>query len=100
MVEASRIIMNIVSLAINIGLVYFGVRLLSIFRGGKMGKPWAYISTGVLALAISSSLFSLYYLLALREAIIHSIGGLIMVIGGLLILIGMYLEYEHWSRPA
>jgi hypothetical protein len=91
---------NIVSLAVNIGLVYFGLRLLSIFRGGKMGKPWAYISLGVLALAVSSSLFSLYYLLALREAIIHSVGGLIMMMGGVLILIGMYLQYKTWSRTA
>jgi hypothetical protein len=54
----------------------------------------------VLALAISSSLFSLYYLLALREAIIHSVGGLIMMTGGVLILIGMYLEYKTWTRTA
>lgn len=98
MIEVSRVILNSVSLAINIGLVYFGLRLLSIFRGGKMGKPWAYISLGVLALAISSSLFSLYYLLVLHEAIIHSVGGLIMMMGGLLILIGMYLEYESWRH--
>jgi hypothetical protein len=100
MTEVSRIIVNIISLAINIGLVYFGFRLLSIFRGGKIGKPWAYISSGVLALAISSSLFSLYYLLALREAMIHSVGGLIMMTGGVLILIGMYLEYKTWTRAA
>jgi hypothetical protein len=100
MIEVSRVVVNIISLAINIGLVYFGFRLLSIFKGGRIGKPWAYISLGVSALAISSSLFSLHYLLALQEAIIHHLGGLIMMIGGVLILIGMYLEYKTWTRTA
>lgn len=100
MTEVLRIIVNIISLAINVGLVYFGFKLLSIFKGGKIGKPWVYISSGVLALAISSSLFSLYYFLALRETIIHSLGGLIMMTGGALILIGMYLEYKAWTKTA
>ena len=98
--EAFRVVINVVSLAINIGLVYLGIRLLSIFRGGRMGKPWVYISSGVLALAVSSSLFSLYYLLAIRDVIVHFVGGLIMMIGGLLILIGMYLEYKAWTCHA
>jgi len=84
MVEIERVAMNIVSLVINVGLVYFAVRLLLFFRGGKIGKPWAYISSGVLALAGSSFLFSLYLL--------------VMMTGGALLLIGMYLEHKHWTR--
>ena len=97
--ELYHIVINIVSLLINVGLVYFAVKLLSVFRGGMMGKPWAYISSGVLALAISSSIFSLYYLLELEVALIRAFGGLIMMIGGLLILVGMYHEYKSWAKP-
>jgi hypothetical membrane protein len=64
-----------------------------------MGKAWAYISSGIIALAISSSIFSVYYLLDLEVTVIHAIGGLIMMIGGLLILIGMYHEYKSWTKP-
>ena len=97
--ELYHIVINVISLLINVGLVYLAVKLLSIFRGGKMGKPWAYISLGVLALAISSSIFSLYYLLDLEVVVIRAVGGLIMMIGGLLILIGMYHQYKSWAKP-
>lgn len=97
--EVYHIIINVVSLLINVGLVFLAVRLLSIFRGGMMGKPWAYISSGVLALAVSSSIFSLYYLLELEVAVVRAVGGLIMMIGGLLILVGMYHEYKSWAKP-
>lgn len=97
--ELYHIIINVISLLINVGLVFLAVKLLSIFRGGKMGKPWAYISLGVLALAISSSIFSLYYLLDLEVVVIRAVGGLIMMIGGLLILIGMYHQYKSWAKP-
>jgi len=97
--ELYHIIINIVSLLINVGLVYFAVKLLSVFRGGMMGKPWMYISSGVLALAISSSIFSLYYLLELEVAVVRAFGGLIMMIGGLLILVGMYHESKSWAKP-
>jgi len=97
--ELYHIVINVISLLINVGLVFLAVKLLSIFRGGMMGKPWAYISLGVLALAISSSIFSVYYLLELEVAVMRAIGGLIMMIGGLLILIGMYHEYKSWAKP-
>jgi len=97
--ELYHIIINIVSLLINVGLVYFAVKLLSVFRGGMMGKPWMYISSGVLALAISSSIFPLYYLLELEVAVVRAFGGLIMMIGGLLILVGMYHESKSWAKP-
>lgn len=89
--------MNALSLAINIGLAYFAIKLILIFRGGKMEMPWRYISAGVLALATSSSLFALHYLLALG-GIIHPIGGAVMMIGGVLILAGLYTEYKNWTR--
>jgi len=98
MMELSRVVVNIVSLMINIGLAYFAVRLLWIFKGGKMGRPWVYISSGVLALAVSSFLFSFYYFSAFGEATIHSLGGLTMMTGGLLLLIGMYLQYKTWAK--
>lgn len=97
MVEVWRIVVNFVSLAINIGLIYFSVRLLMIFKGGKMGRPWLYISSGVLALAISSSLFVFHYLLDL-PSIVHPIGGVVMMIGGALILAGLCVEYTSWTR--
>lgn len=96
--ELYHIIINVISLLINVGLVFLAVKLLRIFRGGKMGKHWAYISLGVFALAISSSIFSVYYLLNLEAVAIRAVGGLTMMIGGFLILVGMYHEYKSWAK--
>jgi len=96
LMEIYHIVINIVSLMINVGLVYFAVRLLWIFRGGIMGKPWRFVASGVLALAVSSSIFSLRYIFNLGVAA-HSIAGFIMMVGGLLILVGMYLQYRSWA---
>ena len=96
--EVYRVIINVIALAVNVCLVYFAVRLLYIFKGGKMKKPWIYISSGVLALAISSSLFALHYLFEIHAGL-HAFGGVLMVIGGLLLLVGMYLEYRSWAKP-
>ncbi len=97
MVEFWRIVVNLLSLAINVGLIYFAVRLLLVFKGGKMGRPWLFIASGVLALAVSSCLFAYYYIFDL-PAIVHPIGGVVMTIGGLLALIGLYSQYQIWTR--
>jgi len=98
MQDTLRIIINFVSLAIDIGLVYFAVRLMRIFKGGRKEKPWRYMSVGVLILAISSSLFSLYYILKL-PSYIHPIGALMSMVGGALILWGLSAEYKTWTNP-
>lgn len=91
-----RIAVNVVSLLINIGLVYFGVRLLLIFRGGKMEKSWFYIVAGAFCLALGSSIFSAYYILGL-PVFVHPLGGLASMVGGAFILVGLWKEFKNWS---
>jgi hypothetical protein len=97
MVEVLRIVVNLLSLAIDIGLVYFAIRLLMIFRGGRKEKPWLYILAGVLALVTGSSLFSFVLLLNL-PSFVHSLGGVASMIGGGLLLAGLRREYKSWTR--
>jgi len=97
LVEVSRIVVNLLSLAINIGLFYFAIRLLLIFKGGKKEKPWLYIALAVLALATGSSIFSLYYILEL-PSFVHPIGGIVQMIGGILLLMGLFREYKSWTQ--
>jgi len=95
MVEISRVVVNVLSLAINVGLFYFALRLMLIFRGGKKEKPWLYVSVGALALAAGTSLFSLYLILEL-PSFVHAVGGVVSMIGGLLLLAGLLSEYRSW----
>jgi len=91
-----RIALNLLALAINLGLVYFVVRLIFVFRGGRAELSWRYILTGVLALAVASILFTLTYLLNLGK-LMHYVGSAIMVIGGASLLAGIYTEYKRWT---
>jgi len=97
MLEFFRLAMNVVSLVINVGLAYFAVRLILVFRGGKMERPWRYVSAGIVAVAVGSMLFSLRSLLALGMSI-QLLGGLMMTLGGILALAGIYMEYRSWVQ--
>jgi len=97
--ELFHVILNIVALAVNICLVYFACKLLSVFKGGAMSRPWVFVCLGVLALAIGSSIFSFKYILDVGSFEVHAAGGVIMLLGGVLALIGIYLEYKNWTVP-
>ena len=97
MLEFFRLAINVVSLAINVGLAYFAIRLILVFKGGRMEKPWRYVSAGIVAVAVGSMLFSLRSLLALG-IFFQVLGGLVMTIGGALALAGIYIEYRSWVR--
>lgn len=91
-----RIIINVLSFAISVGLAYFAVKLLLIFKGAEMETAWRYILAGVLAFATSSSIFTFNYILSL-DGIIHPVAGLIMMVGGTSLLVGLYTEYKRWT---
>ncbi len=95
-----HIIISVVALVVNAFLVYFTARLLLVFKGGIMEKPWVFVALGVFALAFGASLFSIHYLLNLGNSIVHGAGGLLMVLGGVFALIGIYLQYRTWTIKA
>ena len=97
MVNVYLTVINLLSLMINLVLAYSAIRLLLVFKGEKTEINWVYISLGVLALATSSSLFALYYIFAIPNAI-HPIAGVVMMIGGLLTFLGLREEYKTWTR--
>ncbi|MEM1589457.1 MAG: hypothetical protein QXZ68_05600 [Candidatus Bathyarchaeia archaeon] len=97
--ELFHVALNVASLAVNACLAYFACKMLSVFRGGIMSKPWPFICVGALALAIGSSIFSFKYILNFEGLWVHAIGGATMLLGGVLALIGIYLEHKNWIVP-
>ncbi|MEM2263286.1 MAG: hypothetical protein QW160_03605 [Candidatus Bathyarchaeia archaeon] len=97
--ELFHVTLNLIALAVNACLAYFACRMLAVFRGGMMSKPWRFVYIGVLALAAGSSTFSLKYLLNIGGFWPHALGGLMMLLGGVLALIGIYIEYKNWTIP-
>jgi uncharacterized protein YhhL (DUF1145 family) len=97
--HAWQLIYNIAGLAVIIGLVYFAVRLLLVFKGGVMGKAWLYVLYGVLTLATGLSMFIFHSLLKL-PSIVYRIGNTIVLAGGIFTLVGFYKQYKIWSRTS
>jgi uncharacterized membrane protein YecN with MAPEG domain len=91
-----KIALNLTSLAISIGLIYFALRLMHIFKGSAKEKPIRYICAGVLTTTISLALFSLSNIRLLPN-FIHLIGMVTAVIGGGLVLVGLHKEYKIWT---
>lgn len=91
-----RIVLNLISLAINMGLMYFAFKLLRIFRGGIKEKSMGYICAGILITTIGLTLFVLSNILGL-SGYIHLIGVLMMTVGGGIVLIGLRKEYKMWT---
>ena len=92
-----QILTSLILLAINVGLIYFAVRLFQVFKGAVMGKPWFYIVPGTLALAVGSCFLLFYYVFDLI-AIGHFIATAFQLVGGALILIGFYIQHRSWTR--
>lgn len=97
--ELFHVLINFIALAVNVCLVYFSVKLLSVFKGGIMEKSWLFVACGVLTLAIGSLIFSFKYLLDISGFGVHLAGGLLMLLGGIFALMGVYLEYKNWNVP-
>lgn len=97
--ESFHVALNIIAFVVNVCLVYFACKMLTVFKGGIMSKPWCFVSVGVFAIATGSSIFSIKYILNIGSSWIHAAGGIIMLLGGILALIGIYTEYKNWSIP-
>lgn len=91
------ILLSFSCIGIGIFLTYFATRLLQVFKGGQMGKPWLFISTGALTFAIGAVLFAFRYLLPALTSFLGLSWGIIMVIGGVQIVLGMYIEHKNWT---
>jgi len=97
--EVFHAALNIVAFAVNACLVYLACKMLTVFKGGMMSEPWRFVCTGVLFLAVGSSIFSIKYLMNIGSFWLHAVGGLTMLMGGMLALAGLYIEYKNWTIP-
>ncbi len=91
-----NLLVNAVSLAINVLIIYYSMNLLKLFNGGIVAKPLLYISAGAVAVATGSLLSLLHRLLGLT--LTQKLGPLLMMFGGLFALMGLRKGYVQWRR--
>jgi len=88
-------VFNIVSLFINLGILYYSVALVRLFRGGRVAKPLLYISIGCITLVISNFL-ALIGSLANSDEVRMS-GIFLMMVSGFIVLTGLAQCYRMWK---
>lgn len=96
-VDVFHVLLDAVSLVVNVSLIIVACRLAFTFKGGIMEKPWRFVCAGASSVAAGSALFSLKNLLGYQAVEMHAAGGSLMLFGGLLALIGIYIEYKTWN---
>jgi hypothetical protein len=93
-----KIALNLISLEISMGLIYFSFRLMQIFKGSLKEKPIRRICVGILTTTVSLTLFFLSEIWTL-PSFIYLIGMTMAVTGGALVLAGLHKEYKIWTSP-
>ncbi len=100
-VDFARIAINFASIVITIGMLYYALRLMVLFRTGLLGKSWRNISTGIILLSIGGVAFfirsvSQYLAIYGIYDLMSFLGALISLAGGALILMGLRAEFKIW----
>ncbi|MHB8567680.1 MAG: hypothetical protein ACYC7D_01135 [Nitrososphaerales archaeon] len=92
-----RLLIDIVSLIIILGMAIYAARLLLAMRG-ILEKSWRYISIGSIFLAFGVSSFALEAVFAYSAFLyaLQYIGGVLMISGGTSILLGLRSQYKIW----
>jgi hypothetical protein len=92
--DIGSLVVYLVGTALTVGLVYYGLRTLKLFRGNVAGRAWTYIS-------ISSVFFGVGVVMFLVDALapigLVAAGGIMQTVGALFVLLGLRKNYLFWA---
>jgi peptidoglycan biosynthesis protein MviN/MurJ (putative lipid II flippase) len=92
--DIGSLVVYLVGTALTIGLVYYGLRTLKLFRRNVAGRAWTYIS-------ISSVFFGVGVVMFLIDALapmgLVAAGGVMQTVGAFLLLLGLRKNYLFWA---
>jgi len=92
--DIAQIIVSGIGFALTLGLTYYSVRSMGLFKSNVAARAWVYISLCAIFFGIGVALFLITAtgLLGLLFA-----GGMMMTIGGFLLLIGLRKNFLFWA---
>ncbi len=92
--DIGTLLVSTIGVGLTLGLVYYGLRTLKLFKGNVAGRAWAYIS-------LSAMFFGLGVVMFLVDSIapmgLVAIGGVMDTVGAFLLFLGLRKNYLFWA---
>lgn len=92
--DFSGIIISGIGLFLTIGLTYYSVRTISLFKNNVAARAWVYISLSAIFFGIGVMAFLVDAILSLG---LVPLGGVIMTVGSLFLFLGLRRNFLFWA---
>ncbi len=92
--DLGNVSVSIVGVALTLGLVYYALRTLKLFKGNAAARAWTHISLSAMFFGIGTVMF-------LADSIspmgLVAVGGVMETIGALFLFLGLRKNYLFWA---
>ncbi len=92
--DIGTVFVSIVSVGLTLGLVYYGLRTLKLFKGNIAARPWVYISLSAVFFSIGVILFLIDSLAPMG---LVAAGGVMETVGAFFLFLGLRKNYLFWA---
>ena len=92
--DLGNVSVSIVGVALTLGLVYYGLRTLKLFKGNLAGRAWTHISLSAMFFGIGTVMFLVDSITPMG---LVALGGVMETIGALFLFLGLRKNYLFWA---
>ena len=92
--DISTVSVSIIGVGLTLGLVYYGLKTLKLFKGNIAARAWRYISLSAMFFSIGVILFLIDSLAPMG---LVAAGGVMETIGAFFLFLGLRTNYLFWA---
>ena len=92
--EIGSVVLSAAGTALTLGLAYYSLRTIALFKSSVAARAWVYISLSAVFFSIGLFMFLLE---ALASVGVFAWGGTLMTIGGFLLFLGLRKNFLFWA---
>ncbi len=92
--DIGSLFVSIVGIGLTLGLVYYGLRTLKLFKGNIAARAWMYISLSAMFFSIGVVLFLVDSLAPMG---LVAVGGVMETVGAFFLFLGLRKNYLFWA---
>lgn len=92
--DLGNVSVSIVGVALTLGLVYYALRTLKLFKGNVAGRAWTQISLSAMFFGVGTVMFLVD---SISPMGLVALGGVMETIGGLFLFLGLRKNYLFWA---
>jgi hypothetical protein len=92
--EPIPIVLSAISIALTLGLAYYGLRTIALFKNSVAARAWVYISLSAVFLSIGLVMFLVEALASMGLTVWAALS---MTLGGVFLFLGLRKNYLFWA---